>query len=293
MYGWVCGAVDPKKTDVELLDQIENELATKLAYLQFRLPNNMSENKKNALLQREYEKQAELLRVKMMDPKNMRYPKDTNQMLSLLFRQRLRAQLVLTQRFKTTHPNGPILPLTDQSKEDIMEDIETPSTTANTSPNVSPLTSRDDDDDDEAPELVPLNANANVQNAADIQNLANISFAQNNNNNNNTKKQGRFARFNPFRYFYRNKNKPANSSCDPNNIYSLTDFTTIKEKKKECCPTAFGFYRKNRDYCNKLDSHYRKIYDNFRRNATNQPGASGGKTRRGNRNSKKSRRSRK
>ena len=282
MYGWVCGTVDPNKTREQIYDEINEKIMKKVLYLQYSLPSSMSEDKKEALLEKEYNKQSEILRKEMMSPLNMRYSKDTNEMLSLLFRQRLRAQFVLKERFKKIHPNGPTLPLTEQSKEEIMEDIETPSTSATTSLNVIPNLSQDfdNDDEDEAPELVPLNPNANIQNATDlqnttdiqnatdIQNLAKISFAQ---NNKNTQKQNRFGNYNPLRYFYPNKNKPVNSSCDPNNISNLNDFATIKEKMKECCPKTFGIYTKNRSYCKNLDSHYKKIYEDFRRKATNEP----------------------
>jgi hypothetical protein len=276
MYGWVCGAVDPNKNTQQIDNDMIYEARNRTQNFIKKLPTSIPENERNKLIEKEGLRQYLIIANEMLDPKNMRFPPNTNEMISTLFKQRERAEFVLKENFKSLS-NVPKLPLTDMSKEKIVEELENPKINSFTSLNSIKLS--DEDSDEEIPELVPINKinninsyNNNNQNInqknisqnSNLQEAAKISFMKNNNNNNNTKTQNKF-KYNPLSYFYSNK-KPKNPECNVNNLTQLKTLNEIKSNYTKCCPkTRFG-YKNTSPYCKQLEKNLKGAEDSWKTN---------------------------
>jgi hypothetical protein len=112
-YGWACGYVDPNMNKEQIDAEIHGKTKAKIdGYKAIT-------GKRKLKPQEVYELERPVLED-MANPANSRFPSDTNIGLDRLFQQRKQATDELVVSFKREYPYGPDLPLSPETKQEII-----------------------------------------------------------------------------------------------------------------------------------------------------------------------------
>jgi hypothetical protein len=112
-YGWACGYVDPNMNKEQIDAEIHGKTKAKIY-------NYQSLTGKSTVNTREINQISKSVLEEMANPANSRFPTNTNASLDRLFQQRKQATDELVVSFKREYPYGPDLPLSPETKQEII-----------------------------------------------------------------------------------------------------------------------------------------------------------------------------